>query len=342
MIRVGINGFGRIGRMVLRIALQSKNIQIVHINDINTSVPNLAYLLKYDSIYGVLNSSVDTKNKEIIIDGEFINVSHNSDITKVDWRKSMVDVVVESSGVVSNHNTANGLINLGVKKVVITHSSEVVDKTIVYGVNEASYDHKNDNVLSSSICDTNAVAPLLKLVNDNFTIMSGNVTTLHPWLGYQNLSDGPCRSFAYPGELYENFSLGRASTESMLPKTTSCVSAAMHVVPELEGKLISMSFRTPTPIVSSAILTLQLNKKITKESFGLLLSEKISLQKKKIFSMNEEPLISKDFLRNDYSVIIDHRWTEVDISNNIRFVLWYDNEWGYSSRVVDLVRMIGL
>jgi glyceraldehyde 3-phosphate dehydrogenase len=340
MIKVGINGFGRIGRAIFRIALQSRDIQIVHINDVNPSVANLAYLLKYDSVYGVLKENIKAEGDKILLPGVAINVTHESNIEKVNWNDSYVDIVVESSGVVSNHEFAYKLIEVGIRKVVITHSSEIVDKTIVFGVNEDEYDKETDHVLSSSICDTNAVAPILKLINNNYTIESGNITTLHPWLGYQNLSDGPCRSFAYPGELYENFSLGRASTESMMPKTTSCVDASMHVIPELTGRLISMSFRTPTPIVSSAILTLKLNKKTSKKDIEELLTEKIGAQSIKIFASNSEPLISKDFTGSEYSVIVDQRWTDVDINNSVRLILWYDNEWGYSSRVIDLIKMI--
>jgi glyceraldehyde 3-phosphate dehydrogenase len=340
MINIGINGFGRIGRAIFRIISQSDNVQVVHINDTNPSVENLAYLLKYDSIYGKLDKLVKSNGSQILFNNKQIKVTHNSKINQTNWVKSNIDIVIESSGIVSNHKSAYKLIESGVRKVIVTHSSDIVDKTIVFGVNEDEYNRTTDNVVSSSICDANAVAPILKLINDNYKIESGNVTTLHPWLGYQNLTDGPCRSFAYPGELHENFSLGRASTESMMPKTTSCVDASMHVVPELTGKLISMSFRTPTPIVSSAILTLKLNKKINRKDIKDLLIKKIKSQNFKVFSINNEPLISKDFTGDEYSVIVDHRWTDIDVDNSIRLVLWYDNEWGYSSRVVDLIKII--
>ena len=340
MIRIGINGLGRIGRAVFRIISQDENIKVTHINDINPSIDNLVYLLKYDSVYGKLNKNIAVQSNQIVFNENLIKVTHSSQIDKVNWSKSDVDIVIESSGVSSNHESANKLCLSGIKKVIITHSSEIVDKTIIFGVNEDTYNDSKDNVISSSICDANAIAPVLKLINDNNKIISGNITTLHPWLGYQNLSDGPCRSFAYPGELYENFSLGRASTESLMPKTTSCVDATMHVVPELKGKLISMSFRTPMPIVSSAILTLKLDKKINISDINRLLKKRIESQKNKVFALSNEALISKDFLKNDFSVIIDQRWTDIDIDNSLRLVLWYDNEWGYSSRVVDLIELI--
>ena len=340
MINVGINGFGRIGRAIFRIIAQSDNVQVVYINDINPSLENLIYLLKYDSIYGKFHGSIESNKSLMLFNNREIQVTHNVEIENANWKESGVDIVIESSGIVSNHNSAYKLIESGVGKVIVTHSSEHVDKTIIFGVNDDEYNKETDHVISSSICDANAVAPILKLINDSYTIESGNVTTLHPWLGYQNLSDGPCRSFAYPGELYENFSLGRASTESMMPKTTSCIDASMHVVPELTGKLISMSFRTPTPIVSSAILTLRLNNKVSKKDIEKLLRKKIESQTRKIFSINSEPLISKDFLKDEHSVIVDQRWTDVDINNSLRLVLWYDNGWGYSSRVVDLIKAI--
>jgi glyceraldehyde 3-phosphate dehydrogenase len=340
MIRVGINGLGRIGRAIFRIISEVEDIKVSHINDINPSIDNLVYLIKYDSVYGKLNKNITVKNNQIAFNKDLIKVTNNSQIDKVDWSQSNVDIVIESSGVLSNHESAHKLCLSGIRKVIVTHSSEIVDKTIIFGVNEDTYVDSQENVISSSICDANAVAPVLRLINDNNEIISGNITTLHPWLGYQNLSDGPCRSFAYPGELYENFSLGRASTESLMPKTTSCVDATMHVVPELKGKLISMSFRTPMPIVSSAILNLKLDKKISISDIDKLLNQRIESQKNKVFALSKEALISKDFLQNDFSVIIDQRWTDVDIDNSLRLVLWYDNEWGYSSRVVDLIQLI--
>ena len=261
MIRVGINGLGRIGRAVFRIISEAENIKVTHINDINPSIDNLVYLIKYDSVYGKLNKDISVKGSQIFFNENLINVTNDSQIDNVKWNQSGVDIVIESSGVLSNQESAHKICLAGVRKVIVTHSSEIADKTIIFGVNEDSYSDSKNHVISSSICDANAVAPVLRMVNDNNEILSGNITTLHPWLGYQNLSDGPCRSFAYPGELYENFSLGRASTESLMPKTTSCVDATMHVVPELKGKLISMSFRTPMPIVSTAILNLKLNEK---------------------------------------------------------------------------------
>lgn len=341
MIKVGINGFGRIGRAIFRLISKYDNIIITHINDINPSIQNLAYLLKYDSTYGKFTSrTIDTDENSIIFDNKRINVTNSEMLDHVEWDKSDVDVVIDSSGIISNHKLAKNLISLGVKKVIITHSTEIADKTIIFGVNEQDYKSKNDNVISSSICDTNAIAPVLNILNKFNNINCGNILTLHPWLGYQNLSDGPCRSFAYPSEIYSNFSLGRASTEAMIPKTTSCVDATLHVMPELSGKLISMSYRVPTPIVSSAILNLKLDHKIDKDEFESIIIKMIERQKQNIFSLNEDPLISKDFVKNDFSLIIDHRWTKIDGENNIRIVLWYDNEWGYSSRVVDLINFI--
>ena len=328
MIKVGINGLGRIGRAVFRIISQVDNIKVTHINDVNPSIDNLVYLLKYDSVYGKLNKDIALQGNQIIFNETLINVTNNHQIDQVDWSQSDVDIIIESSGVLSNHESAHKIYSSEIKKVIVTHSSEIADETIIFGVNEDTHIGSKDKVISSSICDANAVAPVLRLINDTNQIISGNITTLHPWLGYQNLSDGPCRSFAYPGELYENFSLGRASTESLMPKTTSCVDATMHVVPELQGKLISMSFRTPMPIVSSAILNLKLDKKFGISDINTLFKKRIESQNNKIFAVNNEALISKDFIQNDFSVIIDQRWTDIDIDNSLRLVLWYDNEWG--------------
>jgi len=340
MIKIGVNGFGRIGRAFFRICMLHDDFEIVYINDINPSVDNLAYLLKFDSVYSKFDGDVAVDGDSLVVNGNHIKVTHEADIRKPKWNDPAVDVIVDSSGVVANHKVAHELINDQVKKVVITHSSKEVDKTIIFGVNENLYDNDKDRVLSSSICDTNAIAPVLKILDSNFGIDSGNVMTLHPWLGYQNLSDGPCRSFAYPGEIYENFSLGRASTESLMPKTTSCVDAALDVMPELDGKLISMSFRVPTPIVSCAVMNINLEKKASLESVVQVIDDACERQQQNVLSINSEPLISKDFLMNSSSAIVDNRWVDIDNNNCARIVVWYDNEWGYSSRVADLVKMI--
>ena len=338
MIRVGINGFGRIGRAIFKIISNQNNILVTHINDINPSIENLAYLLKYDSIYGQFYSEEIKVNENLLkFKDNLIKVTNLKDIDQVDWDNSEVDMVIDSSGVVSNYELAKNLLSTKIKKVIITHSTNIADKTIIFGVNEQKYNSKSDNVISSSICDANAIAPVLNLINEFNNIKSGSVTTLHPWLGYQNLSDGPCRSFAYSGEIYSNFSLGRASTETLIPKTTSCVNATLDVLPELEGKLISMSYRVPTPVVSSAILHLNLKSKTSLYEIDLMIKKRIEKQKNNIFSINYEPLTSKDFVKNNHSLIVDQRWTEIDNNNNLRIMLWYDNEWGYSSRVVDLI-----
>ena len=209
MIRVGINGFGRIGQAIFKIISNQNNILVTHINDINPSIENLAYLLKYDSIYGQFYSEEIKVTENLLkFKDNLIKVTNLKDIDQVDWDNSEVDMVIDSSEVVSNYELAKNLLSTKIKKVIITHSTNIADKTIIFGVNEQKYNSKSDNVISSSICDANAIAPVLNLINEFNNIKSGGVTTLHPWLGYQNLSDGPCRSL-HILEKFVNFSLGR-------------------------------------------------------------------------------------------------------------------------------------
>ncbi len=194
-------------------------------------------------------------------------------------------------------------------------------------------------MISCSICDAIAIGPLLKVIETNFMISKGNIVTLHPWLSYQNLNDGISRSFAYPGEIVENFALGRASTEALIPKNTSCIKALKHFFPKIEKKITSMSVRVPTPVVSSAIINLELEKKTNLLEISKIFKIYKKNQKYKIFEINNEQIISKDIISNPHSLIIDQRWTKVN-NFNCRFFIWYDNEFGYSSRVKDLILKI--
>jgi glyceraldehyde 3-phosphate dehydrogenase len=207
------------------------------------------------------------------------------------------------------------------------------------GVNENKITQK-DFIISSSICDANSFSPTMNVLNREFGVDHGFLTTLHPWLNYQNLLDGPSTSFAYPSETYHNYVLGRASPPSLIPKPTSCIPATCKVLPELKGKFLSLSYRIPTAIVSSADVSVKLKTKITKDAIIDIFNEEAKKQKYNIFYNNHEPLVSTDFTASDFSAIIDHRWTMVNNSNYLKLILWYDNEWGYSSRVVDMIAYI--
>ncbi len=342
MLKVGINGFGRIGRAIFRINKEKKLFEITAINDINPDANNLAYLIKYDSTYGRLNDNIRAEGDKITINNEKpIDISHKKNIDEVSWDKSGVDVVIDSSGVHDNLLKIPNIKNLGIKKCIVTHSPEekYVDKTIILGINQDSIT-KNDFIISSSICDANAFVPSIDLLNKEFGVDHGFLTTLHPWLQYQNLLDGPSQSFAYPGKVYHHYVLGRASPPSLIPKPTSCISASCKVLKYLEGKFLSLSFRVPTATVSSADISVKLNKKTTTEEIIRLFQEQEKNQQWKIFHNNFEPLVSTDFKESEYSAIVDHRWTMMNNANYLKMVLWYDNEWGYGNNVANLVKYL--
>jgi glyceraldehyde 3-phosphate dehydrogenase len=341
MLRVGINGFGRIGRAIFRINMIKKNFEVVAINDSNPSNENLAYMLKYDSTYGRLNQEISATETGMYVEelGE-IPIHHDNVIDSCPWDRHGVDIVIDSSGVYENLMQSDTLRQKGIKHQVITHAPEKIGKPIILEVNEHEFNKEEDFYVSSSICDANAFAPVMHLLETNYGIDHGFLTTLHPWLSYQNLLDGPCRSFAYPGHIHENFTLGRNSINALIPKTTSCVKASALVLPYLEGKFQSLSYRVPTSIVSSADISVKLKKKTNKEEVIELFRKKEKEQKFSVFHNNFEPLISTDFVASEYTAIIDQRWTEINDANYLKLILWYDNEWGYSSRVVDIVKFI--
>lgn len=340
-MKVGINGLGRIGRAIFRINLKKKFFDVVAINDINPDNKNLAYLLKYDSTYGILKNEVKSDEEGLIVDGGKIPVFHEKQIDCVPWKSENVDFVIDASGIIENVVLARNLKNQDVKRYIVTFSPDkkYLDKSIIVGVNEESISN-DDFVISSSICDANAFAPTINALHENFGVDHGFLTTLHPWLAYQNLLDGPSKSFSYPGKIYHHYALGRASTDSLIPKPTSCVSASCKVLDFLDGKFLSHSFRVPTKIVSVANVSVKLNKETTIEEIEDLFREKERNQRWNVFSNNNDPLVSSDFVGNEFSVVVDHRFMDLNKDGYLKMVLWYDNEWGYSSRVVDLVKYL--
>ena len=339
MIRIGINGYGRIGRVIHRISDQNANIKLVAINDINPDINNIAYLSNYDSTYGPRETKITPEGQELIYDGNRIKVSHEDDISNVSWEDSLIDIVIDSSGIESNLESARNLEGK-VKHVVVTNSpaEDLIDNTVIYGVNHETIEDDHF-LISSSICDAIAFAPVAKLLNDNFEITEGYLTTLHPWLGYQNLLDGPSKSYGQPGKIYDNYALGRSSVMSLIPKYTSAISATYKVLPELKDKFLAVSYRIPTSIVSSGDATIKVKDNISLDDIENLLRNYES-DFPKILKNNTEGLISTDFVKTDFSVVVDNRFLMVK-KNTIKILTWYDNEWGYSSRVVDLIDYIG-
>ena len=343
MIRVGINGLGRIGRAIFRVNQLKRYFDVVVINDINPDIDNIAYTLNYDTLYGKQGIQFQSKGNCLINDlGDSINIHHEQHIYDVDWNQYDVDYVIDASGVLDNVKHARDLIEKGsVKRVFVTHSPNDVDFTMVLGANEDKLDINNHKVISTSICDATALGPVLNTINKTFGIDNGYVTTLHPWLNYQNLMDGPSSSWSVPGEIYHHYALGRSVDGNMIPKPTSAIEATCRVADGLTEQMIgSFSYRTPTAIVGSADITLNLKTKTDKSAVIAIFEEIEKVQSIKVIHNNIDPLVSLDFLQSEYSAIVDHRWTDVINGNLLKIVLWYDNEWGYSSRVVDQVHYV--
>ncbi len=343
MIRVGINGLGRIGRAIYRSNLKKQMFQIVAINDVNPDISNIAYTLNFDTLYGRLDRSLRVEGSSLVeADGGLIEVSHQNNIDEVPWDSYGVDYVIDASGVLANVNRARALLSTSeVKRVFVTNSPDEVDFAMVLGANHDDFDPSCHYVISTSICDATAIAPVLKAVQDAWGLENGFVTTLHPWLSYQNIMDGPSSSWSVPGEIYHHYALGRSAIGNMIPKPTSAMSATCRVLKDLSPQSIgSFSYRTPTAIVGSADMTLNLAHTVERNEVVDLFSKLEREQSWDIFQSNIEPLVSLDFMGVPFSVVIDHRWTEVIGKNLIKLVLWYDNEYGYSCRVVDQVAYV--
>lgn len=340
-IRVGINGFGRIGRAIFRINHQKSLFDIVAVNDINPDIKNMVYLLQYDTTYGRFSENVEHNDNKIFVGSDSIHVYHEGKILNVPWEKHDIDIVIDSSGIKSN---LSPMLNdkSSIKNYVITNAPSGFDqiKTIIFGVNEQQCDPNKNKVFSASICDTIALTPIINVIQSTHNIETGFLVTLHPWLSYQNLLDGPSASWSQPGDVFSHYALGRASTENLIPKSTSAIIAADHVFPGFSEKIQSFSYRTPTKIVSSAVLILLLDKNINKSQMQTMFQEYEEAQEYKVLHNSIEPLTSLDYCGEEYSAIIDQRWTKVENSRHIKLVYWYDNEWGYSSRVTDLVKKI--
>jgi glyceraldehyde 3-phosphate dehydrogenase len=345
MLRIGINGFGRIGRAIYRANLEKRAFEVVAINDVNPDIHNIAYTVNYDSLYERLREPlrVDSRADRLHNDTESIAVFHEARIADVPWDSAKVDIVIDASGILDNVLNARRVITeLGVRKVIVTHSpNEGVDFSMVLGANEHLLDVGEHEVIASSICDATAIAPVLKLIKERFGLRCGYVTTLHPWLNYQNLMDGPASSWSVPGEIYHHYALGRSVIGNLIPKPTSAIEATCRVLDGVTEAMIgSFSYRTPTAIVGSADITLVTERQVDVRDLRAVFTEYERNQRWKILHSNLEPLVSLDFKRCEYSAVVDARWTDVIGDGMVKLVLWYDNEWGYASRVVDQVSYV--
>lgn len=341
-IKIGINGFGRIGRAVVKILSQDPRFQVVLVNDITEDINNLAYLYNYDSVYGRTTPAavVADQGRALQIEDQTMLISCERSAAKVPWADLGVDIIIDSSGVRENIDEERVLVEKGyVKKVIVTHSpTSGIDRYIVMGVNDDDYKAETDHVVSSSICDANAIGHMLKAVDHLFGIETGSITTLHPWLSYQNLVDGPLINQSRPGHNWPDFSLGRSSINTLIPKETTAVRALEPVMGDLPGKLASFSYRIPTSIVSSADINLFVAKDIT--SAQLVDGLKQYFDGSPYVTMNEASLTSIDYVMEPWSCVIDSQWTKVHDKRLVKLIVWYDNEWAYSSRVKDVAALL--
>ena len=328
-IKVGINGFGRIGRNIVRTALGDKDIQIVAVNDITDS-KTLAHLLKYDSVLGNLPNKITHTEDSITVDGNVIKVFKIKDPAQIDWSSVGAEVVIESTGLFTKGPEAAKHLRGSVKKVIISAPAEGPDATFVLGVNDKTYDPKAHNVISNASCTTNCLAPVAKVLNDTFGILSGTMTTIHSYTNDQKLLDLP----------HKDLRRARAAALSMIPSSTGAAKALHLVVPELKGKLDGYAMRVPTPNVSVVDLTVFVEKPATKESVNAALKAAAEGPMKGILGYTDEQLVSCDFKGNSNSSIVDSEYTKVVGDKCIKVLAWYDNEWGYSCRVRDLVKLV--
>ncbi len=328
-VRVGINGFGRIGRNIMRAALGDSNIDFVAINDL-TSAHTLAHLLKNDSVLGNLHAKVENKEDTIAVDGDEFKVLQFRDPGQLPWKDLGVDVVFESTGLFTNRDAAAKHIAAGAKKVIITAPAKSPDFSVVLGVNDELYDPAKHHIISNASCTTNCLAPLAKVLHQTFGIKKGWMTTIHSYTNDQQLLDLP----------HKDLRRARAAALSMIPTTTGAAVAVGEVLPELKGKLDGISMRVPTPNVSCVDLAAVLNRTVTAEEVNAALQKAADGPLKGILACSHEELVSIDFKGNPHSSIVDMPYTKVMDGDFLKVLSWYDNEWGYSNRCVDLLRKL--
>src|SRR3954463_14744674 len=328
-IKVGINGFGRIGRNIMRAAMGDSGIDIVAVNDL-TNAATLAHLLKYDSILGNLKANISASGDKITVNKDEFQVLSIKDPAELPWKSLGVDVVFESTGIFTSRDGAAKHLAGGAKKVVITAPAKGPDLTVVLGVNEDKYDPAKHHILSNASCTTNCLAPVAKILHETFGIKKGWMTTVHSYTNDQNLLDLP----------HKDLRRARAAALSIIPTTTGAAVAVGEVLPELKGRLDGIAMRVPTPNVSVVDLAVLVDKKTSKEEVNAAFKSAADGKLKGILEYTTEQLVSVDFRGNPHSSILDSSYTAVMDGDFVKVLSWYDNEWGYSSRCVDLLRFL--
>ena len=328
--RIAINGFGRIGRMVFRQAILDENIEVVAIN---ASYPEetLAHLIKYDSVHGIFDCDINILEDGFEINGQKVLHVNSREPEKLPWLENEIDIVIEATGKFNTKEGASRHLQAGAQKVIITAPGKNVDNTIVLGVNEETYSPESDHVVSNASCTTNCLAPVVKVLDNHFNIINGLMTTVHAYTTDQVTLDNP----------HKDLRRARACGQSIIPTSTGAAKALGEVLPHLNGKLHGMALRVPTPNVSLVDLVVDVEKEVTAEEVNRVFKKAAHEEMKGIIKYSEEPLVSIDYATTDYSAIIDGLSTIVMEDKKIKILAWYDNEWGYSARVVDLAKFVG-
>jgi len=328
-VKIGINGFGRIGRLVFRAALNNPEVDVVAVNDL-TDAGTLAHLLKYDSVHGIFDADVKAEGDNILVNGQQIKVTAVTDPASLPWAELGVQVAVESTGRFTKRDDAAKHLAAGAKKAVISAPGKDEDITIVMGVNDQKYDPANHHIISNASCTTNCLAPFAKVLHEKFGIVRGLMTTVHAYTNDQKILDLP----------HKDLRRARAAGMSMIPTTTGAAKAVALVLPELKGKLNGFAIRVPTPNVSAVDLVAELEKPASAEDVNAAFKAAADNELKGILQYCDEPLVSKDFNGNGHSSIVDALSTMVIEGTMVKVLAWYDNEWGYSNRIVDLIGFI--
>ena len=328
-VKVGINGFGRIGRNIMRAAMGNREIDFVAVNDL-TNAATLAHLLKYDSVLGNLHADVRASGDGITVDGDSFKVLSVKDPAQLPWKDLGVDIVLESTGLFTSRDGAAKHLAAGAKKVIVTAPAKAPDVTVVLGVNDQMYDPATHHIISNASCTTNCLAPLAKVIHERFTIKKAWMTTVHAYTNDQNLLDLP----------HKDLRRARAAALSMIPTTTGAASAVGEVMPELKGKFDGIAMRVPTPNVSVVDLNVLVERKTSGDEVNAALREAANGRLKGILAVSDEELVSIDFRGNPHSSIVDSAYTKVMDGDFVKVLSWYDNEWGYANRCVDLVKAL--
>jgi len=334
-MRILLNGLGRIGKSILRISLEDSSLDIIAINELNANIENIAYSINYDSTYGKFSDFFTSYKKSIKNSTTNIEIFNEASLYDIDYKKHGIDIVIDASG--TNHDIQK-LKNLDVKAIFLTHPNSKADINVILGVNDKQLS-KQHKVISTSSCNATALLPIVKLIDDTFGIECGEITTIHPWLNHQKLLDGGCIG-SKDRDVTCNFEFGRSAAQNIIPSKTTTIEACSYILPHINSEIIaSSSFRVPTETVGVIDTTLFVKKKCTLENLLELCYMYEQNQSYKVIKNNDMPLVSSDFKAEVYTTIIDHRFTHVKMNKMIKLSIWYDNEWGYASKVVEILKV---